>query len=373
MAGVRKWAKRIGFGLAASLLLVLMLAIGGRMLLQERTAEARTPIDAKAGVDDLIKVRIGGIDQWLRIRGTDKHNPVLLYLHGGPGTPMMPFAHLFQNGWEKHYTVVQWDQRGVGKTRFANDADAVDKTVDFVRMEADAHELTAYLKRRFGKERIFLLGHSWGSMLGIALARDYPHDYYAYIGVGQVVNMQENERLGYLEAVKIARGRSDKEAIADLTGIAPYPRPDGSHLGKDINILRKWQTRYGIGISRRFRENADMIMLRVAAASPDYSWRDLSYFLAEPSWPPLTEELNSFDIRRFGNRFEVPIIMLEGRHDWQTPSVLAETYLNSIEAPEKKLFWLEESAHSPMVDEPDAFARILIDEILPYARGKDAR
>ena len=362
-----KW---LGRGLAALAVLLVVTALGGmvwRAVLQHQTAQARTPIDKNIGVDEFYKVQIGGIDQWVRVRGADRRSPVLLYLHGGPGTPMIPFAHVFQNEWEKHFIVVQWDQRGAGKTRFASNAAEVDKTIDFPRMEADAHELTQFLKAKYDKPKIFLLGHSWGSMLGISLIRDFPHDYFAYVGTGQVVRMQDNEKLGYDFTLKTAEARRNQEALSELRAIAPYPRPDGSHLDKDIWVLRKWETAFGIGVSHRYRDNMDLTMLKFALTSPDYTLRDIGYFLGEHDWPALQRELNSFDIVRYGARFEVPVILIEGRHDWQTPSVLAERWIAGVSAPEKKYFWLEHSAHSPMVDEPDAFTRVLVDEVLPYA------
>lgn len=364
-----KWWKQLGCGIVALLVVVIIGLPIFRSVVQHQTAQARTPIDKSIGVDEFYKLKIGGVDQWIRARGTDRRNPVLLYLHGGPGTPMIPFAHVFQNEWEKHFIVVQWDQRGAGKTRFASNAAKVDKSVDYRQMQSDAHELTQFLKAWYEKPKIFLLGHSWGSMLGISLVRDFPEDYFAYVGTGQVVRMQDNEKLGYDFTLKTAEAKGDRQAVAELRAIAPYPRPDGSHLDKDIWVLRKWETDFGIGVSHRYRDNMDLTMLKFAFGSPDYSFRDLTYFLGEHSWPALESELNSFDIARYGTRFEVPMILIEGRHDWQTPSVLAEPWLKGLDAPGKKFFWLEKSAHSPMVDEPEAFTKILIEQVLPYAQS----
>ncbi len=367
-----KWSRRA----AAAAVLLLVVAVVGfvawRSLLQSQTAAARPQIDAKVGVNELVKVKIGGIDQWVHIRGQDRRNPVMLYVHGGPGTPMIPFSHVFQSEWEKHFTVVQWDQRGAGKTRFASDPKVVDKTIDFPRMEADAHELTQYLKTRFGQPKIFLLGHSWGSMLGVALAHDYPQDYYAYVGTGQVIEMQANERLGFEATLAEAKRRGDKVGIAELEALRPYPAADGSHLGQKIGVLRKWETTYGLGLSRKYRGDMTATMLKFALASPEYSLRDITYFFDEPNWPPLQRELNTFDISRYGTEFKVPMIFIEGRHDWQTPSVLVAEYAATLRAPAAKVIWLEASAHSPMVDEPEAFTGALVRDVLPYANAAPA-
>lgn len=366
---IGKWLYRGGLGIALLLALGVAVLLAWHAWAQQQTRNHRPHIDPAVGVDELYTVEIGGIPQWIHVRGADRERPLLLFLHGGPGTPMMPFSHLFQDQWERHFVVVQWDQRGVGKTRYASDAEIVDATIDYERMQADAHELTAFLKRKYGKPKIFLVGHSWGSMLGTAVARQTPDDYYAYVGVGQVVEMQENERLGYQAALRIAERDGQREALQALRSLAPYPTADGSHLESKIDEVRKWQTALGIGISHRYRDDIEKNLLGFAFASPEYSLADLRYFLEGPSWPPLTELLNSFDIYRYPLRYELPMVFINGRHDWQTPSVLAESYFQAIQAPQKKLFWLEKSAHSPMVDEPDEFARILIQEVLPYAEA----
>jgi pimeloyl-ACP methyl ester carboxylesterase len=119
------------------------------------------------GIDEMVKVRIGGIDQWLSIRGKDRRNPILLFLHGGPASPAMPEAYTFQTPWEDYFTVVQWDQRGAGKTYAANSEQAMVSRMTIEGMTDDAAQVTEYLRQHYGKQKIFLLGHSWGTVLGV--------------------------------------------------------------------------------------------------------------------------------------------------------------------------------------------------------------
>jgi predicted alpha/beta-fold hydrolase len=143
------------------------------------------------GVEELLPVQINGATQWLSIRGSDRRNPILLYLHGGPGSTTMPEDYTFQTRWEDYFTVVQWDQRGAGKTYASNDPKALASTMTIEEVTSDAEEVVRYLQKRYDKRRMFLRGHSWGSVLGVALAQRHPEWFYAYLGVGQMVNMQK--------------------------------------------------------------------------------------------------------------------------------------------------------------------------------------
>ena len=136
------------------------------------------------GIDQQIEIDIGGIKQWITIRGRDLNNPILLFIHGGPAAPEMPTSWTFQNPWEDYFTVVQWDQRGAGKTYNANDPKKIAPTITVQRMEQDAQEVVQYLRKTYHKDKIFVLGHSWGSFLGLELAKEHPEWLYAYVGMG---------------------------------------------------------------------------------------------------------------------------------------------------------------------------------------------
>src|SRR5690606_13253440 len=197
------------------------------------------------GIERLETVRIGGIDQWVSIRGNDPRNPVLLMLHGGPGWVSMPISWYFQRGWEEYFTVVQWDQRGAGKTYAGHDPEAIAPTMTLERMVADTEEMAAWLRREFGRERIFVLGHSWGSYLGLELAQRRPQWLHAYIGMGQMTNAPESERRGWAFAMQAARRDGNATAVAELQALAPYAQGDGAVPLADLEAQRKWLNHYG--------------------------------------------------------------------------------------------------------------------------------
>ena len=215
----------------------------------ELVAGLRRIVSAE-GVDRLQTVRLGGIDQWISIRGADRRNPILLMIHGGPGYASMPTSWYFQRGWEEYFTVVNWDQRGAGKTFAANEQDVVAPTMTIDRMIADADELIIWLRREFGRERIFVLGHSWGSYVGLIIAQRHPEWLHAYIGVAQITDMLESERRGWRFAMNAARADNNAEAIAALQAIAPYAvsRPPTTEA---LLVQRHWVGHYGGTMYRR--------------------------------------------------------------------------------------------------------------------------
>lgn len=364
---IGKFLKYVAVGISSFVLLLVLVFIVWRETGQMSQARERQ-VDAAKGIDVLEKVRLGGVDQWISIRGRDRNKPVLLFLHGGPGFPMMPFTSVFQTPWEEHFVVVQWDQRGTGKTYNDNDPAAVLPTMTHERLLQDARELTLYLRARLNKDRIFVLGHSWGSMLGLPLAKRYPELFYAYIGTGQVINVQDNERVGYEHTLAIARARKNAKAIAELEAIAPYPDPVKGTSESRL-ILRGWQRDFGLGVRGKTDTQIMLEMLNAGLRSPDYTLTDnLTWILRRDSSfsrNALAKEIDQFDVRQLGYRFELPIVFMLGRHDWQVPAVIAAEYFSQIDAPHKKLVWFSESAHSPPSEEPAAFASALVKFVLP--------
>ena len=140
---------------------------------------------APGGIDRLEQVELGGVRQWISIRAADPHAPVLLFLHGGPGSANLAKLRLQVPQLEKHFVVVTWDQRGAGKSASLGFDYS---TLSIEQMVSDAHELVTYLKTRFGVEKIYLMGFSWGTVIGLSLADRYPQDFYAYIAVSQIVD-----------------------------------------------------------------------------------------------------------------------------------------------------------------------------------------
>src|ERR1700733_3009080 len=317
------------------------------------------------GVERLEKVRIGEIDQWVSIRGTDRRNPVLLYIHGGPGYVSIPMSWWFSRGLEEYFTVVQWDQRAAGKTFLLTDPATIAPTLSNERMIADAEEMAAWARKEFGKDKIFVLGHSYGSFLGLQLAQRHPAWLYAYIGVCQLIDGPESERRGWQFAMDAARRAGNAEAVQELEAIGPYGAPGRTIPIKDIYVERKWVSYYG-GVMAYRRDNSDDSAL--AQLSPDYTDQEISHIWDgnKFSTPYLLPEVVALDLTKV-NKLSLPLILFEGRHDRTVNSEVAATWFDTVKAPEKQLVWFEHSGHMPMTEERGKFLLSLVRYARPIA------
>jgi pimeloyl-ACP methyl ester carboxylesterase len=326
-----------------------------------RAAIAASQKIAPGGIDDLIPVEIGGTKQWISVRGNDPSNPLLLFLHGGPGSPMMPESWTFQRPWEDFFTVVQWDQRGAGKT-FSSAKRRPDPSMTVEEIQADAEQLIDWLLQKYGKKKLFLLGHSWGSILGVRVAQHRPDSLYAYIGVGQVVNMRRNEAVGYRMTLAAARAMGSQKAIRELEGIAPYPDIDGSIPHSKTNIERKWDVAFG---GMLYGKSDDDESQRYAL-SPQYSPHDRrSAELGESAsasilWPQLAAI--SFDDV---TTFKCPVFLFAGAHDMTTPEPIAFEFYNRLQAPVKKYFKIDKAAHYVFNEAPGEVLMDLVQDVRP--------
>src|ERR1700733_4716747 len=231
-----------------------------------RAIIAETQAIPPGGINELKAVDLGGIKQWISVRGNDRANPILLFIHGGPGAPMMPESWTFQRPWEDFFTVVQWDQRGAGKTFSAANRQP-DASMSIARMQADAEQLIEWLKATYGIKKIFVMGHSWGSVLGLRVAQHHPEWLYAYIGVGQVVNSLRNEAVGYQQTLAQAEAIGNEQAIRELKAIAPYPEADVTKLVPKVYVERKWNAALG----GMWYGKSEDIGGQLRGLSPDYT------------------------------------------------------------------------------------------------------
>ena len=283
----------------------------------------------------LEKVHIGGIDQFILIRGHDKGNPLLLFLHGGPGSIETPFAYKFQRDLEEHFIIVNWDQRGAGKS-YSKKIPKESMTID--QFILDAHELIQLLLNRFNQKKLFLVGHSWGSILGTLVVSRYPELIQAYVGIGQVVNILENEKVSYQYTIDQAKERGNKKALKQLKKLEPYPEMNINEI-KALRKQRKWLTKFGGVIHNG---TSWWPYIKIALASPEYSLKDMIKFIGglkfsiETMWAQMFE----IDFPKQIPELKVPVYICMGRFDYNTPFELAEKYFNQLKAPKKSLFVL---------------------------------
>ena len=331
----------------------------------KRIIEDYRAIVAPRGIARAGAIAIGGIPQWITVRGRDTRNPILLVLHGGPGAPELPTSWAWESPLEDYFTVVQWDQRGTGKTYGLSDPAAVAPTIALPRMEADALELVDYLRRTYHKRKIFVFGHSWGSILGLELAARHPDRLYAYIGAGQFINGAQNERIGYDFTLRAARADRNAKAVAELLAIAPYPNAAGEMPIPSLNVERTWSIYYGEltygRTSYDYQENAEKL-------SPAYDAKDFanidngSALLLPRLWPAMSH----IDFTSV-THLNCPAIVFAGRHDYTTPSQIAATWFAKLRAPAKTFVWFENSAHMIVPEEPGKFFKYLVDDARPFA------
>jgi pimeloyl-ACP methyl ester carboxylesterase len=317
------------------------------------------------GIEQTRAVPIGGIAQWISVRGTDRRNPVLLMLHGGPGYVSMPTSWYFQRGWEDYFTVVQWDQRGAGKTYAANDPAKVAPTMTRARMLADAEDMVAWLRKEFGKDRIFVLGHSWGSSLGIQLAQRHPDWLHAYIGIGQITDAMESERRGWRFTMDAATREGNREAIRELESIAPYAAPGKPLVLKDLYLQRKWLARYGGAVYGRTDFDAESAAAKLA---PEYTDADLKtmWDATEFSSSRMLTDVLTQDFSVY-TTFRCPIVIFNGRHDYNVSSSATAEWFAKVKAPAKRLVWFENSAHEIFNEEPGKTLVSLVRYARPFA------
>src|SRR6266436_4964576 len=301
-------------------------------------------------VNSLEKLRIGGIDQWVLFRGSSDANPILLFLHGGPGMPVFPFAHQIKghSKLEDYFTVVYWEQRGTGKSYSPRIPVSSMKIGQFVD---DAIELTHLLVRRFGKSRVSVLGHSWGTIIGTLAIQRAPDLFQAYVGMGQIVDMMQGEHLSYEWVRERARQSGNKKALRELSKIGPPP-----HDHKKIIIERKWVSRFGG--NRRKNPHSFMTVLVEILRTKEYTWVDVVRIAANPlfSLKHLLSEMYTVNFFAQAPRLEIPVFFLEGRFDYTTPSEVTTRYYHELDAPRgKELICFDDSAHFPFLEEPAKF------------------
>ena len=337
-----------------------------RKYLQREVSEARA-IRSPNGIDSLEAIRIGGIDQWIEVRGQNVNNPILLFIHGGPGVAFIPMGSTFQDPWEKYFTVVQWDQRGAGKTYESNGKELQRRTMNLTQMEQDTLEVTNYLRTRFKREKIFVVGHSWGSMLGLWLAHEHPEMIYAFVGTGQAVSMQQNEAAGYRIVLQAAHSRTNEQAIKELESIAPYPPaiPDMNKTG----TVRDWESRLlGPPLSETSFTNVKRI-LRTVVSAPEYSIADDIGFVRGQTFSlqVMMPQMMAFDLTKLGADFREALFFFEGRIDPYCPGSVIADYAQTINAPQKEIVWFENSSHFPFYEEKQKFTDELVQRVLPLA------
>jgi pimeloyl-ACP methyl ester carboxylesterase len=319
---------------------------------------------APAGIQEEAFVPIGGIDQWITIKGDDRDNPVLLFLHGGPGDAASPFADAMFAGWEKDFTLVQWDQRGAGRT-FGKTGPSIAPTMTMKRMTQDGIEVAAYLVRHLGKKKIILTGGSWGSILGVNMVRARPSLFYAYVGTAQVVSWQKMVAESYARVLEMARAANDQPAISALSAIGSPPWNSLRTWAQ----YRKWQRPYQAKLATA-PSGPEAISPAYASEQERKQWAEADdfnfvHFVGLDTAGPLTK----VDLAAQGTDFAIPVFFIQGEQDLTAPPDLVKAYFDDLRAPEKKFYVVPDTGHNPSAAFLQQWHKVLVEQVRSLALG----
>ena len=361
------WRNKLGGQMIFLLMAVTLL---GALVLGSQWA-AHTPAILGANgkplpgsIASLEKVRLGGVDQWLIIRGQDVNKPVLLFLSGGPGASEAGRVLRFNRELEKHFVVVIWEQRGCGKS-YPSFNPQSDLTVD--QYVSDTIDLTEMLRSRFAEQKIYLVGHSWGAIIGVRAAQQRPDLFHAYVGTAQMVDVLETDQMIYRMVMDHSRQSGDTQFVQTLTtqGEPPYLgkspiQPYSTLFGREYSLYEFPNTK-----SEEYRNDGDILMLMLK--QPEYGWLDRVYYLLGlmNTFNVVYPQLQVMDFRSDAAQLDLPVYMVLGRNDMNNPYQIPEEYFNRLQAPSKQLTFFEDSGDGMIWEEAAKFHDLMINTVLP--------
>lgn len=302
-------------------------------------------------VTEKMYLELGGESQYVEISSSSSDNPILLFIHGGPAWPQTPQLRYYSSELTNKYTLVIWEQRGAGNS-YKKNSEPDNLTLE--QIIKDGHELTDWLKNNYNQQKIYLAGYSWGSLIGIDLISKYPEDYKAYIGISQIINMDKGMLISQnwlKEQIIKADDTKALNSLDSLKYISNYT-DELDRFFQQWTLLNKYRGATYNQASEKETEKA----MSFYEDYKDYDW----FKVWEQSSKKLQNDwftANTADI----DAVKVPVFLLEGRHDWNIPSVLAEEWLDKLQAPKKKLYWFENSGHGCLEEEPQEFNKVMFE------------
>lgn len=323
---------------------------------QRKNAE-KLKINTPNSVVEQRFVKIGGIDQWITIRGENRDNPILFFIHGGPGSTCTIFNPLIRS-WERFFTIVQWDQRGAGKT-FGRNKQEGSIIINFDRLVQDGIEIAEYLCAEFSHPKIILVGSSVGSLTGTMMAKHRPDLFYAYVGTDQ--NSKDPDNLSYQWTLDALLAIDNTKAVQLIKKMGP---DRSKWTRKDFDQMNQY-------LVKCIKDVPNMIMdliLPSMLSSPDHKIQDIVDIFKGMNYSldHLFEELLSFDYSRLGTTFELPFFVFQGDSDIITPTALAKSYFDEIESPHKEFVLIKNAGHLACFARPNQFLDELVKRVRPF-------
>ncbi|WP_433796233.1 alpha/beta fold hydrolase [Actinoplanes sp. CA-252034] len=348
----------LGTVLAASLLAAPAAGLLGHRALRRHANARRLRVTGPHGIDEFGFVRIGGLDQWISVRGDDRRNPVMLEIHGGPGASNLPFIPRTRD-WERHFTVVRWDMRGAGRT-FAHGGQG---ELSLDRLTRDALEVTDHVRARLGVDRVVLVANSFGTFLGLRLARSHPERYSAYVGTDQNINAGGRDHTAYDALMQRLTTAGRRRQLAEVTAFGP---------DRAAWSAEQWSRYHRLlgGSDPLTSHTLRTVVLGSLLTSPLHTLRDVgAYTRAMGFSEPLTLESATIDEWAEGTTFTIPFFVFQGEHDVITPAGPARRLFDDVTAPVKDFALISGASHFASFREPGRFLDLMLTRVRPVIDG----
>lgn len=342
-----------------SILLGAVILVTGTISIMRLINRNKAKINTPNGIQENVYVEIGGIKQYMQIRGEDMNNPVILWLHGGPGFPLTYLTPYYQTALESDYTIVCWEQRGCGRTYYENKSE---EALNIDVLLSDTDEIVDYLRERFGKDKIIIVGQSWGTVLGTCYIESHNEKVSAYIGVGQVVDFSQ----GKVYAAQCAYDKAqDSVNTADAQLLDRHIKQFGTPESID-NIDIKTLEEMIITSLKYLRcdgEMSGMTQMFTGITSPEMNLNDIKWFLSASNTKNIFDSQHDlvnymyceFDLNELDLGNDVPICFIQGEGDWTTPTGMVKEYCASQSSENIDMVVIENTGHTPFLDNPEDF------------------
>lgn len=318
----------------------------------------KNKINTENGIQESTYIDIDGMKQYIQIRGESTENPVMIFIHGGPASPMGYVSAYYQRELESELTIINYDQRGCGRTYYANDCNA---NADIDLLVNDLNVIVEYVKERFGKKNVIIAGHSWGTVIGSIYVQKYPENVNCYIGISQITNLYKNKlnvARTALEKDEI-KGTEDEQKLTELikrmSRVNDYNDMSLDDLSQLVTATSKYIACEG--------EMSGLSQMITGITSPDMNFDDMKWFMLQMNTEKFFAQNKDimeyaffgFDIDLISKTYNVPVYYLAGKGDYAVCQKDAQAYYESIEAPDKAFYWIENAGHSMFMDNPELY------------------
>ena len=347
-------------------LLVIILGLAVILWIKSHgKADPITDLNGKTltgSISTIEKMTLGGQEQYIIVRGADSTKPVMLFLHGGPGSPEIALMKNANQAIEHDFVMVYWEQRGAGKSYSKH---IPVESMNLAQFISDTRELSEILAKRFKKEKIYIMGHSWGSFLGILTAYQHPELFHAYLGVSQVCYQYKGEQISFEWVKEQANKHNNEDAVEALSEISFPDSLSNSDVWLDfLMVERRYVTQFGGGVTNDMTGMWPVI--KMVLDTKEYTFGEKINFMSASMyslkhlWP---DEINK-NLFNDIDSIHVPVYIFQGIHDYQTPYSVAKDFFDQLKAPQKEFFTFKNSAHSPIIEEVDKFNSIVREKTL---------